>query len=184
MLATAAAGAQEAPRPDVQAKSSTTLFANLGYEWDVSAFPAAQPGLDRNGPAASVRVMWHPNYLLSFGFDVGYTRRFSVSQGGASAIDATSDAWPFFLVLSMSATRRLLVNVGYGPVMSTTTVTALGAEAKSYSGFRSGFMASAAYLLPVSQKFDMGAEFRFVRAEQFNDNLLSLSLTVAYRLSK
>jgi hypothetical protein len=29
----------------------------------------------------------------------------------------------------------------------------------------------------------MGAELRYLHAEQFNDNLLSLSITVAYRLS-
>jgi hypothetical protein len=37
--------------------------------------------------------------------------------------------------------------------------------------------------VPVSPKFDIGAEFRYLHAEQFNDNLLSLSFTVAYRLS-
>jgi opacity protein-like surface antigen len=182
-LAAGAAQGQEVQRPEVQGKNTVTLFANLGYEWNVSAFPASGDGLDRTGPAASLRVMWHPQYLLSFGFEAGYTRRFSVKQSGSAAIDATSNAWPFFLVLSMSPARRFLVNLGIGPVISTTTVTALGTDATSYSGARAGFMASAAYLWPVSSKFDAGAEFRFLRAEQFNDDLLSLSLTVAYRLS-
>ena len=168
---------------DVQAKGTVTLFANLGYEMNVSAFSAPISGLDRDGPVASVRVMWHPEYLLSFGGEVGYTRRFSVTQSGDSSINSTSSAYPLFFVLSMAPTRRLLVNVGIGPVLSTTSVTALGIEAPSYTGVRAGYMASAAYLVPVSTRFDLGAEFRFLRAEQFNDNLMSLQLTVAYRLS-
>jgi hypothetical protein len=183
VLAVVAARGQDVQRPEVQGKNTVTLFANLGYEWNVSPFPAAQPGLDRTGPATSLRVMWHPQYLLSYGFEVGYTRRYSVHQGGASAIDASSNAWPLFLVLSMSPMRRMLINAGLGPVISTTSVTSPGLDPTSYTGLRSGFMASAAYLLPVSNAFDMGAEFRYLHAEQFNDNLLSLSITVAYRLS-
>jgi len=171
------------PGQDVQAANTVTLFGNLGYEMNVSAFSAPIAGLDRTGPAASVRAMWHPEYLLSFGVEVGYTRRFSVKQTGDSAINSTSSAYPIFFVLSMSPLRRMLTNVGLGPVLSTTKVTALGVDAGSYTGVRSGYMASVAYLVPVSKQLDMGAEFRFLRAEQYNDNLLSLQLTVAYRLS-
>ena len=176
-----AAGA--APGQEVQAKNTVTLFANLGYEWNVSAFSASITGLDRTGPAASVRVMWHPEYLLSFGVEAGFTRRFSVKQAGDSSIDATSNAWPIFFVLSMSPVPRLLVNVGLGPVISTTSVTRARHRGRSSTGVRAGFMASAAYLLPVSKRVDLGAEIRFLRAEQYDDNLLSLQLTVAYRLS-
>jgi len=179
----AAQGPDAQPAQVVQAKNSVTLFANLGYELNVSAFGAPISGLDRTGPAASVRVMIHPKFLLSFGWEVGYTRRYSVKQTGDSSIDATSSSYPVLLVLSMSPVRRLLVNVGLGPVFSTTSVTALGVEAKSYTGFRTGFMASAAYLLPVANRWDMGAELRFLRAEQFSDDLVSLQLSVAYRLS-
>ncbi|HUO52138.1 MAG TPA: hypothetical protein VMT93_06455 [Gemmatimonadaceae bacterium] len=178
MLAAVAARAQE-----VKPKSTVTLFANLGYESNVSAFSDSLQGLDRTGPVASVRVMWHPQFLLSFGWEVGYTRRFSVKQVGDSTIDQTSGAWPIFFVLSMSPVKRMLVNVGIGPVFSTTSVNALGVTAKSYTGFSSGYMASVAYLAPVSKKFDMGGEFRFLHSDLYNDNLLSLQLTVAYRLS-
>ncbi len=86
-------------------------------------------------------------------------------------------------VLSMSPLRRLLINAGAGPVISTTSVRALGVTATQSTGLRAGFMASAAYLFPVAHRWDMGAEFRYLRAEQYNDNLLSLQLTMAYRLS-
>jgi hypothetical protein len=168
---------------EVQAKNTVTLFGNLGYEWNVSAFADSVSGLDRTGPAGSVRVMWHPQFLLSFGVEVGYTRRYSVKQSGDSAIDATSGAWPIFFVLSMSPAKRMLVNVGFGPVISTTSVTALGVVATPTTGFSSGYMVSAAYLVPVSKKFDMGGELRFLRSDLYNDNLLSLQFTVAYRLS-
>jgi hypothetical protein len=178
MLAAGAAQAQ-----DVQGKNTVTLFANLGYEQNVSAFNDSLQGLDRTGPVASVRVMWHPQFLLSYGFEVGYTTRFTVKQAGDSTIDQTSGAWPIFFVLSMSPAKRVLVNVGFGPVISTTSVNALGVAATSSSGLSSGFMASAAYLAPLSKKFDLGGELRFLHSDLYNDDLLSLQLTVAYRLS-
>ena len=168
---------------EVQGKNSTTLFGNLGYVNNVSSFNAPVDGLSRSGPAGSVRIMWHPQFLLAYGVEVGYTARYSVnSTGSAGSIDATNGAWPIFFVLSMSPAKRFLVNAGMGPVISTSSVTALGSST-STSSVGSGFMASVAYLAPVSPKFDLGGEFRFLRSDTFNDNILSLQFTVAYRLS-
>lgn len=168
---------------ELQGKHSTTLYGNLGYTYNVSSFGSSVDGLDRSGPAANLRIMWRSKYLLAYGLEVGYTTRFSVnSNAGGASISATSGAVPFLGVFSMSPARGLFVNVGLGFVFSTSSVDALGSSAWS-SSFGSGFMAGVAYLMPVSRKLDLGAEFRFLRADTFNDNVLSLQLTVAYRLS-
>ena len=167
---------------ELQGKNSTALYGNLGYTWNVSSFGSSVDGLDRSGPAANLRIMWRSKYLLAYGLEVGYTTRFSVSSSaGGATIDATSGAVPILGVFSMSPTRRLFVNVGLGFVFSTSSVDAMGSSASS-SAFGSGFMGGVAYLMPVSKKLDLGAEFRFLRADTYNDNILSLQLTVAYRL--
>lgn len=181
-LALLGASASAQDRPELQGRNSTTLYGNVGYSWNVSTFAPSSPGLEPSGPAANVRIMWRSKYLISYGVEVGYTTRFTVNNTtDSSSIRATSGAVPMMAVVSMSPARRLFVNAGLGWVFSTNTVTALGSSASS-SAFGSGLMLGAAYYWPVSNKFDFGADFRFFRANTYDDNLFSLQFSVAYRL--
>lgn len=167
-----------------QTTNSLTLFGNFGYVRNVSHFDAPIPGLSKDGTAVSLRIMWHPEHLLSAGVEVGRTRLFSVDQSKPdSTTTATLDAVPILFVFAMSPLDRLSVNVGVGPTISKSSVDALGSTAAT-SSVGAGWMVSAAYLLPVAKRLGVGAELRFLRAAKYDDNTLSLQLTAAYQVHR
>lgn len=164
--------------------NSMTVYGFFGYVRNVSSFPNPVPGLNQNGVAGAIRVMWHPEHLLSFGLDVGLTRVYSVDQTleDGSPLHATLDALPVHFVFSMSPWRRVGVFVGTGPTFSRSHVESLG-NTTSSSAFGASFMASVMYVVPVSQKLGIGGEFKFLRTTTYDDNNISFSLTIAYRFA-
>jgi hypothetical protein len=161
-----------------------TAFASLGFVHNVSSFDVAPTGLERNGLAGGLRVMWQPGHLLSAGVEVGHTHVYSVKRpvpGGD--LDQSLDAWPILLVFSMAPAQRLHINVGTGPAINTSSTTLQGTTASS-SALGSSFMASAIYLVPVSSALALGGELRYLRLAKYEDNNLSLQITLAWLMSR
>jgi hypothetical protein len=177
----AALAAQADQRP-----STVTAFASLGFVHNVSSFDVAPTGLERNGLAGGLRVMWQPGHLLSAGVEVGHTHVYSVKRpvaGGSEELDQTLDAWPILVVFSMAPAQRLHINVGTGPAINTSSTTLQGTTASS-SALGSSFMASAIYLVPVSSALALGGELRYLRLAKYEDNNLSLQITLAWLMSR
>jgi hypothetical protein len=162
--------------------NSMTVYGMFGYVRNVSSFPHPVPGLNQNGAAGAIRIMWHPEHLLSF--DVGLTRVYSVDQTleDGSPLHATLDAVPLHFVFSMSPWRRVSFNVGTGPTFSRSHVESLG-NTTSSSAFGASFMASAMYMVPIGQKLGIGGEFKYLRTTTYDDNNLSLSVALAWRFT-
>ena len=178
----AALAAQADHRP-----STVTAFASLGFVHNVSSFDVPPTGLERNGVAGGLRVMWQPGHLLSAGVEVGHTHVYSVKRPvpgtGSEELDQTLDAWPILLVFSMAPARRLHINVGTGPAINTSSATLQGTTTSS-SALGSSFMASAVYLVPVSSALALGGELRYLRLAKYEDNNLSLQITLAWLMSR
>lgn len=164
--------------------NSLTVYGLFGYSRNVSSFPDPVPGLEQNGAAGSIRIMWHPEHLLSFGIDVGLSRVYSVNQTleDGSPLHATLDALPIQFVFSMSPWRRVSLNVGTGPNFSRSHVESLG-NTTSSSAFGASFMASVMYVVPVRQKLGIGGELKYLRTTTYNDNNIILSVTFAWRFA-
>ncbi len=163
-----------------------TAYANVGYVRNFSQFDAPPAGLDHNGFAGSIRVMWKPEYLLSAGLEVDRTHVYSVNQDqvqsefGTTELHASKDAWLILPVFSMSPLPALEANVGFGSAISTATVESFGNTSNS-SAFGSAFMASVAYLVPLSENLRLGGELKFMRINKYEDDNLSLQVTLSYR---
>ena len=163
-----------------------TAYASTGYVRNLSQFEAPPPGLNQNGFAGSIRIMWKPEYLLSAGLEVGRTHIYSVNQDqvqtefGTTDLHSSKDAWLILPVFSMSPLPALEVNVGIGSAISTATVESFGNTSNS-SEFGSAFMASVAYLVPLSGNLRLGGELKFIRINKYEDDNLSLQVTLAYR---
>jgi hypothetical protein len=163
-----------------------TAYANVGFVRNFSQFEAQPAGLDRTGFAGSIRVMWKPEYLLSAGLEVDRTHVYSVDQDqvqsefGTTDLHASKAAWLILPVFSMSPLPALEVNVGIGSAISTASVESFGNTSNS-SEFGSAFMASVAYLVPLSENLRLGGELKFLRINKYEDDNLSLQVTLAYR---
>lgn len=160
-----------------------TLFGSFGLVQNISSFDAEVPGLDRNGGAGALRIMWQPGHLLGAGLEVGKTHVYSVTRPAeiGGEVHQTLDAWPILAVFSMSPVPRLVVNVGTGFAINTSAVSLLESNASS-SALGATYMASAMYLHPLSKKFSLGGEFRYTRLVKYEDDNLSFQLTLAWLL--
>ncbi|HMK37918.1 MAG TPA: hypothetical protein VK569_01170, partial [Bacteroidota bacterium] len=90
------------------------------------------------------------------------------------------DAWLFIPVFSMSPIPPVEVNLGIGSALYTTTASSFGITASS-TGFGSAFLASVAYLVPLSGNLRLGGELKFMRLNKYEDNNLSLQITFSYK---
>ena len=172
--------AQAGVRPN-----TVTVFGSLGFVHNVSSFDAAVPGLERNGMAGAVRVMRQPGHLLSAGIEVGRTHVYSISRTAASgaAVHQTLDAWPILLVFAMAPSERFHINLATGTSINTSSVSAAGSSASS-SVTGAAYMASAMYLVPVSPTLALGGELRYLRLAKYEDDNLSLQITLAWTVRK
>jgi hypothetical protein len=168
---------------DSSRPSTVTLYGSVGFVHNFSTFDVEVPGLDRNGAGAQIRIMWQPGQLLSAGLEFGRTHVYSVTRPVPSGgeVYQTLDAWPILAVFGMSPAKRLTVNVGTGFASNTSSVTLLDSRASS-SALGAAYMASAMYLVPLSPQFSLGGEVRYLRLAKYEDNNLSLQVTLAWLL--
>jgi hypothetical protein len=168
-----------------QVPSPLTIYGSFGYVRNVSHFEEPIPGINQNGVAGSLRVMWNHGHLLSAGLEAGLTRVYAVQQqlADGATLDATLDAVPILVVFSMSPWRRVHLNVGTGFAISKSAISSMGSDASS-SSFGTTFMGSAGYFVPFSGRFEVGGELKFLRIAKYDDNNLSLNLALAYKFPR
>ena len=169
---------------DSERPSTVTLFGSFGLAHNFSSFDVDVPGLDRNGAGGQVRIMWQPGQLLSAGLEVGRTHVYSITRpaAGGGEVHQTLDAVPILAVFGMSPAKHFTVNFGTGFANNTSSVTLLDSRASS-SALGAVYMASTMYLLPLSPKISLGGELRYLRLAKYEDNTLSLQITLAWTLS-
>ena len=125
----------------------------LPVNWE--RLPVSRQLLKKHIPLVSLRLMWHPGYLLHFGLETGWVRFYSYTidnngKKGTTAVNAT----PLLFVLSMPLTERFHVFAGTGNYLMRST---LDYETSVESNSRSlGWMLAAAYQQPLSKNFGLG----------------------------
>jgi len=175
----------------VYSQPSDTLFnftgyLGGGYAYNVTSFDYEFDGLNRGGFQGYLRVMWAPEYDLRGGLEFGYTSVYSVEQSDLETINGTTDlnthvyAFPLMLVFSMSIVKNWEVNIGTGFGFSVVKNEAFGENSFS-SDAASTAMISTGYYFPVGKDTRLGGEFRFTALPKYDDYLVTLSLSFAYK---
>jgi hypothetical protein len=165
---------------------SLSAYLGGGYSYDVASFDYEYDGLNRGGFQGYLRVMWHPEYNLSGGLEFGYTGVYSVEENNIETISGTTDlstnvyAYPLMLVFSMSIVKNWEVNIGTGLAFSVVKNEAFGESSFSSDG-ASTSMISTGYYFPVGKDTRLGGELRFTALPKYDDYLITLSLSFAYK---
>jgi hypothetical protein len=163
-----------------------TAYLGGGYSYDVASFEYEYDGLNRGGFQGYLRVMWQPEYQLRGGLEFGYTSVYSVEETDIQTINGTTDlnthvyAFPLLLVFSMSIVKDWEVNIGTGFGFSVVKNEAFG-ESSFSSDAASASMISTGYYFPVGKDTRLGGEFRFTALPKYDDYLITLSLSFAYK---
>jgi hypothetical protein len=167
-----------------------TLFVQGGggFTYNVSDFDNVPDGLSSSGLFGTVRVMWKPEHLLSFGIESGFQRVYSVevsnvpTQFGTISGTSVLNALPVLLIFSMPVIEHVEVYLGAGFGVLYSTVEFLGDKTVS-NAYTPAFMAAGSYLHPISENFSLGGELRYVYFDRFVDQNVGLQVLLSYRLT-
>jgi len=165
---------------------SLTAYVGAGYVYNVTSFDYEYASLNRGGFNANLRIMWKPEFLLRGGIEFGYTSVYSIDEGsvqtnyGTTSIKTNSYAYPLMIVFSMSVMDNWEVNYGTGIAFSVVKNEAFGSEAFSSNG-SSTSMVSTAYYFPVMKNSRLGLELRASWLPKYDDYLISLGVSFAYK---
>jgi len=163
-----------------------TAYVGAGYSYDVTSFDYEYGSLNRGGFQGYVRVMWEPDYLLRGGLEFGYTSVYSIEENNIETSFGTTDlntnvyAYPLMLVFSMSIIENWEVNFGTGFGFSVVKNEAFGENSFS-SDAASTSMISTGYYWPVMKDSRLGGELRFTLLPKYDDYLISLAISFAYK---
>ncbi len=185
-LSNAASYAQSEVKTDSAAKRKKSFVLYVGgglsyYSAPINTQPIGlQTNITRVGPAATFRLMWHPQHQLRIGLETGYTNFYSYNLKNGNINGKVSlTAIPVLIVWSMPVLKRVSVFAGFGSYFLTSHLNYSGqVNSKTFS---LGSNIAVAYLQPVSKKLRLAAEAKWMNAFETRDHALSLQVQLAWK---
>jgi hypothetical protein len=165
---------------------SLTAYVSGGYVRNVSEFTISPAGLSQSGLGGALRIMWKPEHLLRMGLEIGRTHVYTVKQEGVQTafgttnVNITLNATPWLLVFSMSPLDNMDVYVGGGGAFETTSSEAFGSTASTGS-LSGAAMAAVSYMRPLSDKWSLGGEAKWLYMDKYDDMVVSVQVMVSYK---
>ena len=132
-------------------------------------------------PAATLRAMWKPDFLLRVGIETGLVQFYSYTIDDGGVKSSTSvEAVPILLTFSMPVTRNLNLYTGTGTYMMRTTLDYN--DKVTTSGFSLGYMLAAAYDFPLTANLGINTEVKWQKAVPTRDGSLNLQVHLRWDL--
>jgi hypothetical protein len=173
-------------------QSKDTLYyltAELGAGYSRYITTLDNQDLNQSGFSGTIRIMWHPEHLLSLGLETGYQYLYSfkstytVSGVGTSDVSASMYSVPIMGIYSMKIFPSSLPNfelkISSGIFLLYNRGEAFGDEIIS-SQISIGYSAAATYLHPLNDLFSIGGELKYFYISKIQDADLSLQVVFSY----
>lgn len=146
--------------------------------------------LDQNGFSGTVRVMWHPEHLLSLGVETGYQYLYSINpkittvEFGTSEAKASMISVPVFAIFSMKVFPELLPNLevkfGTGVFLLFNRGEIFNEKIKN-SLISIGMTTGLSYLHPLNEIIALGGEIKYQNISKMQDSDLTLQFVFSYK---
>lgn len=171
-------------QPEKSKKYALILYLSggFGYFPSNSGAPAyLQPNRSRVNPVTTARIMWKPDHRLKAGFESGFMTFYSYKLTGADGNKGkvSLDAIPLLIEFSVSVKKHFNLFAGPGFYILKTNLNYEG-KAKSQK-VSPGWMAAAAYTVPLTKEFSVGAEAKWLYAAETIRGSFGLQLQVMWR---
>ena len=132
-------------------------------------------------PAATIRAMWKPDFLLRVGIETGLVQFYSYTIDDGGVKSSTSlEAVPILLTFSMPVTRNLNLYTGTGTYMMRSTLDYN--DKVTTSSFSLGYMLAAAYDFPLTENLGINTEVKWLKAVPTRDGSLNLQVHLRWDL--
>ncbi len=178
--------AQSNVKTDTLVKRRQSLVLQIGgslssYVAPITIKPIELPGsIKRNSLAATVRLMWYPNYRLRLGIESGFINFYSYRiKNGNIPGKVNLNAIPLLVVWSMQVVRRVNVYAGFGTYFLTTHLDYRGkVESKA---FVLGSNIALSYTQPISKSLGIAAEAKWMNAFETKDYAVGLQMQMVWK---
>jgi hypothetical protein len=178
--------AQSNVKTDSVVKRKQSLVLQIGggissYTADINIKPIELPGsINKTNFAATVRLMWYPQYRLRLGLESGFTSFYSYSiKNGNNSGKVKLDAIPVLVVWSMQVVKRVNIYAGFGTYIITTHLD-YGEKVNS-KAFTLGSNIALSYTQPISKNAGVAAELKWMNAFETKDAALSLQVHMVWK---
>jgi hypothetical protein len=130
------------------------------------------------------RFMWEPEHRLAMGVESGYYTLYDINKDSTSASpvagQASLTAIPIMLVLRMRLLPNVFLSGGPGLTLMNSEASAYGNTSKSSFLSLSNVHVSVMYRKRISERFDIGAEGKFLYFGKTEDYGFSVQVVGAY----
>jgi hypothetical protein len=165
-----------------------TVDIGAGYSRYITTLD--DENLDQNGYGGTIRIMWHPEHLLSLGFESGYQYLYrlggqvKLAEAGISDVRASMVSIPIMVIFSMKIFPEHLSNLeiksGLGVFLLYNRGSAFGASIKN-SQISIGYSAAVTYLQPISDVLLIGGEINYLNISKIQDSAILFQLMLSYK---
>jgi hypothetical protein len=158
-----------------QGKYAMVVYVGGGFSRFIGTAgkpPGISTSINRNGPVGTLRILWQTDHRLRVGVESGWTTFYSYKlNGGGDVAKVNLYGIPVLMVFSMPLGNHLNLYAGPGTYyLSSDLNYATKVNTHTWS---LGFMAAAAYVVPLSEKLSLGMEVKWLNATQTKDAALS-----------
>lgn len=130
------------------------------------------------------RFMWEPEHRLAMGIESGYYTLYTIDKEATTSSPVAGKASLTAIPISVTFRMRLFPNVfisgGTGITMMNSEATALGNTSKSSFTSLSNMHFAAMYRKKINERFDIGAEGKFLYFGKTEDYGFSVQVVGAY----
>ncbi len=187
ILACTSLSAQDADKPNppgIAKKHSLVLDIGGGYSNYISALNFKATGIEKDfvksGPAATIRILWQPQYRLRLGLESGFCNFYSYKLvNGNKKGKVSISAIPVMVVWSMAILKRLDIFAGFGTYMLTSKLDYAGKVISKTNSL--GTSVALAYKIPLSKTTAIAAEAKWMSAFQTRDDVVSAELRMVWK---
>ncbi len=159
------------------------LKLTVGAGGSLCTTPAGTPSglsadVSKFGPAATVRLMFCPDHLLSVGVESGWTKIYSYETSGVDAGKVFLSQVPVYFVFSMKPWESFSLLGGYGYSRLNTSLEYGGTV--NVGMWSMGWVVAAAYERPLSEKLGIATELKWIDAIEEKDAVVTLQVQLVW----
>ena len=168
----------------VKGKYGFVLYAGGGLFTYLASVGSSGTGFNtaivRTHATGTLRIMWYPDHRLRVGLESGYADFYSYKlKNGNSFGNVRLSGIPILAVFSMAITKRINVFAGIGSYLINTRLQYNGKVTSNALSL--GVNGAVNYMQPITRRFGIGAELKWIEASTTRDYGLSAQVLLVYK---
>jgi hypothetical protein len=142
-----------------------------------------------NRPAFSAKLVWQPEHRLRVGLESGYyciySTTLSQNHANTEVLTTNLNVVPIFMSFSMKIVNHFEINFASGWASMIYSIEDNNSKkniSESHFYSMSNFSTGCSYYLPLGEKIDLGAEFKYMYLGKTDDMYLSILVNLSYKI--